>query len=99
MSLAGSSSRKLPARTSSTSCDSWEKHSERVREWKTVICRDGENLCPLASAGWANRKTPFLTLANVASIEVSCRSSLPRAAADYLLGNVYEKEGQLHGSD
>jgi hypothetical protein len=48
-------------------------------ERKTVISGDSDDLCPLASACGADRKAPFLALANVASMEASCSSSLPRS--------------------
>jgi hypothetical protein len=51
----------------------------RYGERKTVISGDSDDLRALATAGWADRKAPFLALAKVASTNASSRFSFPRS--------------------
>ena len=52
---------------------------DRYGERKTVISGDSDDLRALATAGWADRKAPFLALAKVASTNASSRFSFPRS--------------------
>ena len=57
----------------------WRSALHRHGERKTVISGDSDDLRPLAAAGGADGKAPFLALANVASTNASSRFSRPRS--------------------
>src|SRR6266581_1779742 len=80
MSRAGRWSRKLPARTYSTSWHSaGEALSTDTARGRLLSAAIAMNFRALAATGGTNGEAPFLALAKVASTNASSRFSCPRS--------------------